>query len=106
LPAGAVLVAAQGTSLSARTDEAGRFTLSGFPAGQYLTVAAGPVAESNVAVAERPNVFVNSGETTDIGVLSLGGPATLAVGCRFPIVPNTAVPDAPPAPPETPQAQP
>src|SRR5260221_14792850 len=35
LPAGAVLVAVQNTAVNARTDEAGRFTLSGVPAGQY-----------------------------------------------------------------------
>src|SRR5437588_7589716 len=73
LPAGAVLVAVQNTNVSARTDEAGRFTLSGVPAGQYLSVAAGPVADSNVAVAERPNILVNGGQTADIGTLALGG---------------------------------
>src|SRR5438477_5959892 len=46
LPAGAVLVAVQSTSVSARTDESGRFSLSSVPAGQYLTVAAGPVANA------------------------------------------------------------
>src|SRR5579862_2659373 len=56
LPAGAVLVAVQNSSISARTDEAGSFTLSGIPAGQYLTVAAGPVANAANAIAERPNV--------------------------------------------------
>ena len=73
LPAGAVLVAVQSTSISARTDEAGRFSLSGVPAGQYLTVAAGPVANATAAVAQRPNVMVNGGQTVDLGTLSLGG---------------------------------
>ena len=83
LPAGAVLVAVQSTGISARTDEAGRFTLSGVPAGQYLTVAAGPVANATNAIAERPNVFVNGGQSTDIGTLSLGGgPGPLAIPCR------------------------
>jgi hypothetical protein len=83
LPAGAVLVAVQSTGISARTDEAGRFTLSGVPAGQYLTVAAGPVANATNAIAERPNVFVSGGQSTDIGTLSLGGgPGPLAVPCR------------------------
>src|SRR5438132_13224500 len=75
LPAGAVLVAVQNTSVSARTDEAGKFTLSGVPAGQYMTVAAGPVANESSATAERPNVFVNGGESVDVGTLSLGGAA-------------------------------
>jgi hypothetical protein len=84
LPAGAVLVAVQNTSISARTDEAGRFTLSGVPAGQYMTVAAGPVANSTSAVADRPNVFVNGGQSVDLGTLSLGGgQAPLGIACRF-----------------------
>ncbi len=101
LPAGAVLVAVQNTSVSARTDEAGRFSLSGVPAGQYLTVAAGPVADSLSATAQRPNVFVNGGQSMDIGTLSLGGTPTIgAAVCRFPntAVPQTGPADATPAP--------
>ena len=86
LPAGAVLVAVQNTAVSARTDEAGRFTLSGAPAGQYMTVAAGPVADSVSATAERPNVFVNGGQSVEIGTLSLGGggPTAFGIACRVP----------------------
>jgi hypothetical protein len=84
LPAGAVLVAVQNTSISARTDETGRFTLSGVPAGQYLTIAAGPVADAASAVAERPNVFVNGGQNLDVGTMNLGGgPTPLGIACRF-----------------------
>jgi len=84
LPAGAVLVAVQNTNVSARTDEAGRFTLSGVPAGQYMTVAAGPVADSLSATADRPNVFVQGGQSVDIGTLSLGGGGPVGFGfpCR------------------------
>ncbi len=84
LPAGAVLVAVQNTNVSARTDEAGRFTLSGVPAGQYMTVAAGPVADSLSATADRPNVFVQGGQSVDIGTLSLGGggPVGFGFACR------------------------
>jgi hypothetical protein len=85
LPAGAVLVAVQNTSVSARTDEAGKFTLSGVPAGQYLTVAAGPVADSLSATAGRPNVLVSGGATVDIGTLALGGTGPINFGCRFPL---------------------
>ena len=85
LPAGAVLVAVQNTAVSARTDEAGRFILSGVPAGQYMTVAAGPVANSLSATAGRPNVFVTSGQSLDIGTLTLGGGSPLGgIACRFP----------------------
>jgi hypothetical protein len=92
LPAGAVLVAVQSTGISARTDEAGNFSLSGVPAGQYLTVAAGPVANASSAVAERPNVFVNGGQSMDIGTLSLGGSAAaLGIPCRV-LPPVTGVP--------------
>jgi hypothetical protein len=73
LPAGAVLVAVQNTSISSRTDEAGHFTLEGVPAGQYMTVAAGPVANAASATAERPNVFVSGGQNVDLGTLNLGG---------------------------------
>lgn len=86
LPAGAVLVAVQNTSVNARTDEAGRFTLSGVPAGQYMTVAAGPVADSLSATAQRPNVFVNGGQSLDVGTLSLGGSGVppYSIACRLP----------------------
>ena len=84
LPAGAVLVAIQNTSISARTDEAGRFTLSGAPAGQFLTVAAGPVANATAAIAERPNVFVDGGQSVDVGSLNLGGSVTTySFPCRY-----------------------
>ena len=110
LPAGAVLVAVQNTAVNARTDEAGRFTLSGVPAGQYMTVAAGPVADSLSATAERPNVFVNGGQSLDVGTLSLGGSGVppYSIACRIPqgldIVPmpgattNTATPSDTPNP--------
>jgi hypothetical protein len=98
LPAGAVLVAAQNTSVSARTDEAGKFTLSGVPAGQYLTVAAGPVADSVSSTAERPNVFVNGGQTIDVGTLALGGPSPFGIACRLPFGVPDAAPGAAPAP--------
>jgi hypothetical protein len=84
LPAGAVLVAVQSTAVNARTDEAGRFSLSGVPAGQYLTVAAGPVANASMAIAERPNVFVSGGQSVDIGTLNLGGtPSPFGIACRI-----------------------
>jgi hypothetical protein len=92
LPAGAVLVAVQNTSISTRTDETGRFTLSNVPAGQYLTVAAGPVANSLSAIAERPNVFVNGGDTAQVGTLVLGG-SSLGIVCR-PFAPGAAESDS------------
>jgi hypothetical protein len=112
LPAGAVLVAVQNTAISARTDEAGSFTLSGVPAGQYLTVAAGPVANASSAIAERPNVFVSGGQTVDVGTLSLGGsPTPLGIACR--VVPGVSgapgpetVPPAPGTAPVTPNTPP
>ena len=93
LPAGAVLVAVQNTAISGRTDETGRFSLSGVPAGQYLTVAAGPVANELSAVAERPNVFVNGGETVEIGTLRLGGVAPAGIACR--VLPGLGLPATP-----------
>lgn len=73
IPAGAVLVAVQGTSLSARTDDQGRFRVDNVPVGQYLTVAAGPVRGVTTAVAVRPNVLVQSdSQEVDLGRLYLG----------------------------------
>jgi hypothetical protein len=107
LPAGAVLVAVQSTGISARTDESGKFSLSGVPAGQYLTVAAGPVANAVNAIAERPNVFVNGGQSMDIGTLSLGGGAPTGFPCRVVPIPQSSTgaesgqpsPDQPPTSP-------
>jgi hypothetical protein len=96
LPAGAVLVAVQNTSISARTDEAGRFSLAGVPAGQYLTVAAGPVANAVAATASRPNVFVNGGQTLSLGTLSLGGTTQLGIACRGPLATLDGSPGAAP----------
>jgi hypothetical protein len=99
LPAGAVLVAVQSTAISARTDETGRFSLQGVPTGQYLTVAAGPVANAAAAVAERPNVMVNGGQAVDLGTLMLGGPVGLSgpigLACRVapPVITPQGVPD-------------
>jgi hypothetical protein len=104
LPAGAVLVAVQGTSASTRTDETGRFSLGNVPAGQYLTVAAGPVSGVAAASAWRPNVLVTSGQSVDVGVLPLG--SGLALPCRYPpfpggISPDTAPGTGPPTPPDS-----
>jgi hypothetical protein len=108
LPAGAVLVAVQSTSISARTDETGRFALQSVPAGQYLTVAAGPVASAVAAVAERPNVLVNGGQTVDLGTLSLGGSATgpTALACRVgpPLITPQGTPDTTSEPSPAPDA--
>jgi hypothetical protein len=96
LPAGAVLVAVQSTAISARTDETGSFSLQGVPAGQYLTVAAGPVANAAAAVAERPNVIVNGGQTVDLGTLMLGGTiGPVGIACRVgpPVITPQGVPD-------------
>jgi hypothetical protein len=75
IPAGAALVAVQGTALGARTDENGRFRIDGVPVGQYLTVAAGPVGDVSTAIALRPNVLIrDAGQVVDLGRLYLGQP--------------------------------
>jgi hypothetical protein len=96
-PAGNVLVAVQNTALSARTDDAGAFTLSGVPAGQYLTVAAGPAANTPAAVAARPNVFLSGGQSVDVGTLLLGGGTLPSVSCLRGPGPatDTPAPDSP-----------
>lgn len=78
IPAGAVLVAVQGTNISARTDESGNFTLE-VPAGQYLTVAAGPVRGASGTFVMRPNVKVDAGGRVSLGRLYLGQPYSYGV---------------------------
>jgi hypothetical protein len=78
IPAGAVLVAVQGTNISARTDESGNFTVE-VPAGQYLTVAAGPVRGASGTFVMRPNVKVNAGGRVSLGRLYLGQPYSYGV---------------------------
>ncbi len=95
IPAGAVLVAVQGTSLSARTDDTGHFRIEGVPVQQYLTVAVGPVQGVSTAVAIRPNVFLqDANQTVDLGRLYLG--QTYSYGP----LPYGAAPSAPDAAPE------
>jgi hypothetical protein len=97
LPAGAALVAVQNTSIATRTDETGRFTMTGLPADVYLTIAAGPVADSNAAIAVRPNVVVAGGQTTDIGTLTIAGAAASYSNCQLQIGPEIT-PSEPAAP--------
>lgn len=91
IPAGAVLVALQGTSLSARTGEDGRFVIEGVPAGQYLTLAVGPVAKMNGAVAMRPNVFLIDGQKSDVGQISLSQPCNYYGAVPYAVPASSAV---------------
>ena len=105
IPAGAVLVAIQGTNLSARTDDQGRFSIENVPVGQYLTVAAGPVQSVTAAVSIRPNVFLqNGGQTVDLGRLYLGQVYSYYGPVPYGAAPGAAAPDA--ATPGTSQTQP
>lgn len=83
-PAGAVLVAAQGTSVSTRTDENGRFALTGVPAGPYFTIAAGPVTGTSGASAQRVNVQVSAQESVELGVLFLAPESGCAIARAVP----------------------
>lgn len=97
IPAGAVLVALQGTSLGTRTGEDGRFVIEGVPAGQYLTLAVGPVAKMNGAVAQRPNVFVSDGQKSDVGQISLSQPCSYYGPIPYAVPANgTVTPDGAP----------
>lgn len=91
IPAGAVLVAVQDTTINTRTDETGKFTLGSVPSGQYWVVAAGPVQETR-AWSLQPNVQVGAGQTMDLGTMVLGTPA-YPLACRGP-VPFPAAPQS------------
>ncbi len=65
-PASNILVVAEGMNLQTHTDDAGRFSLVGVPAGHSLTIDA--VAE---AKASRFNVVVQPGEVLDIGSIDV-----------------------------------
>ncbi len=105
IPAGAVLVAVQGTSLSARTDDQGRFRIDNVPVGQYLTVAAGPVQNVTAAVSIRPNVYIqNGGQIVDLGRLYLGQTYGYYGPVPYGAAPGASAPDA--ATPDAGQVQP
>lgn len=94
IPAGAVLVAVQGTNLSARTDENGQFRIDGLSVGQFLTIAAGPVRGAATAISVRPNVLIReAGQTFNAGRMSLGQNCP-QYGGVVPAVPGAAVPEA------------
>ncbi|MBI2303348.1 MAG: hypothetical protein HYU86_01195 [Chloroflexi bacterium] len=85
IPAGAVVVAVQGTALNARTDEMGRFRIENVPVGQYMTIGIGPVPGIGFAFALRPNVFIEkAGQTVKLGRISLGQ------GCGYGPIPYMA----------------
>ena len=61
----------QGTSLSARTDVDGNFTLSGVPASQPLTLLVEP-SPGSLLVLDVPSLMVSPGETLDLGTVGAG----------------------------------
>jgi hypothetical protein len=66
------LVGIEGTGIMARTDGAGKFTITGVPVDQNFTIDAysDPTQSS---VSSRYGVAVGAGETLDIGALNLSG---------------------------------
>ena len=69
-PVADVQLSIQGTSITARTNASGDFTLAGVPAAQPLTVTA-QVAADTVMVLNNPNVWVGAGQTLDLGTLTM-----------------------------------
>jgi hypothetical protein len=65
-----IRVAVERAPLSTHTDGTGRFTLSGVPADQSLTIAAIGSLDA-FSAASRANVAVQPGQTLDIGNLDL-----------------------------------
>ena len=65
-----IVVMIDGLSLSTHTDAAGKFSLSGVPVSQGLTVEALGSPDA-FTMASRYNVSVQAGQTVDIGNLDL-----------------------------------
>jgi hypothetical protein len=72
VPVANLQLSVSGTSVTAQTDGAGSFTLTGVPAGQALTIVA-QTAEGPELVVNGPPVSVDAGQTIDIGTLGLPG---------------------------------
>jgi hypothetical protein len=73
-PNGAVaaytMVGIEGTNITARTDGAGKFTITGVPVGQNFTVDAYSDPTQSEVIS-RYNVAVGAGEMLDIGSMNL-----------------------------------
>ena len=74
IPARDVLVAVDGTTLSTRTDDNGRFTLVGVPIAIPLSLSLLQQPDAP-PLTQVSNVVVNQGQTLDLGTLVLGGEA-------------------------------
>ena len=74
LPVADVLVVVDGAGLASRTDHGGRFVLPGVPTDRplHISVFQEPSGEP---VAQVGDLVVSAGQTLDVGVLVLGGPA-------------------------------
>lgn len=72
IPVPGALVGVDGTTLSTRTDDTGRFTLFGVPLSQPLSISI--LQQPNApGVTLIDNVVVNQGQTLDLGQLIVGG---------------------------------
>jgi hypothetical protein len=72
IPASDVQVSLLGTSLTATTDADGRFTLTGVPAAQALTLVVS-AASGPALVLNGPSLDVTAGQTRDLGYVGLVG---------------------------------
>jgi hypothetical protein len=93
-----IVLTVQGTPISARTDAAGSFTLTGVPAAQPLTLVA-QVASGPSLVVSGPDVTLNAGQTLDLG--TIGVPDCTGNSDAFTLQPATD-PSAQPADPTAP----
>jgi hypothetical protein len=72
VPAVDVPLGILGTDLSARTDATGRFTLSGLPAAQPLSLVVHTASGPDLML-QLPDGAVGSGQTRDLGTVGLAG---------------------------------
>ena len=71
IPVPDVLVVVDGIGLSTRTDDNGRFSLTGVPPAQTLSLSVLQQADAP-PLTQVPNVVVSQGQTLDLGTLVLG----------------------------------
>jgi hypothetical protein len=90
-----------GTSISARTDAGGSFTLTGVPVAQPVTLVAQAAAGPSLVLG-GPSLTLNPGQTLDLG--TIGPPDCTGNNDAFTLQPTAPITGAPASDPGEPQS--